>query len=328
MQQQHALLAVPNSGFLGSLVYHYISSSRCRSRVPEISMADGTDAPFRDQDHERLGVTLVQAGKSRTRACRRPAPGSPLPQASFASIMLQSRRHVAAVACCALALPALATVMLPTALHRTYRGTGLVSYRDVFLRSAASTARQAEQIAPAGADDHQDRSSGPGRRRIAGPRCGRRAGSEARPLRFCPPLAPRPQPLRCAFAGVAGWVQPCRCGEPGRRPAPSSGSSSAIQTVWGERALACRHAPVTPSPSGPAISSLRLRRSFPVATLFDPGVPRHRWMPCHAAGECACCCTCPVLHRCARFQRQKKKTRNGRRPSPGQTGLLRAGQAH
>jgi hypothetical protein len=231
--------------------------------------------------------------------------------------MLQSRRHVAAVACCALALPASATVLLPAALHCT-APTGLVSYQDVFLRSAASTARAA------GGADRTGRSRSPGPKQWAGetthrqPRCGRRAGSEARPLRFCPPLAPRPQPLRCAFAGVAGWVAGCGAAVQVRRA-----RQTASPQQWqfrdpagvGKRALACRHAPVTPSPSGPAISSLRLRRSFPVATLFDPGVPRHRWMPCHAAGECACCCTCPVLHRCARFQRQKKKPATGADPA-------------
>lgn len=39
--------------------------------------------------------------------------------------MFQSRRHVAAVACCALALPASATVLLPAALHCTYRASQL-----------------------------------------------------------------------------------------------------------------------------------------------------------------------------------------------------------
>ena len=195
-----------------------------------------------------------------------------LPRPLFA-FLFQSRRHVA-VAALPSPPPRRFCCRWPLALPRTYRrltepiSSGRFPSTAARGRAGEGDRTRARAGRPAGIF-YQDRSSGPGGRAHHEPRCGRRACSgwqAVRPLRFCPPLARPTRPLRCAFAVVADGVQCSR--------AASSGSGSFFDA--GKRALACRHAPVTPSPSGPPFSSLR--RSFLVPTLFDSGVSRHQWM--------------------------------------------------
>jgi hypothetical protein len=145
------------------------------------------------------------------------------------------------------------------------------------------------------------------------PRSGRRAaGGRQRPLRFCPPLRPTPQLCVAPFAVAAAWGDGSWCSRAG------GATSQPWQWQWpwqfldpddaGKRALAYRHAPMRPSHTGPAFSSLR--RSFPVAN----GVSRQQWMlPCRCVRVVLlqCCCSAARLG-------TQRNTRSGRRPSPEQ----------
>jgi hypothetical protein len=223
------------------------------------------------------GAFSLQADEARTRVEVRADPHSAsaaacppllLPQASFA-FLFQSRRHVAVVA-------------FPSPPPRRFRCRCTVptgGYRDV------SSGRF-----PGRGRSHSRRPTGgdllPGPKQWAGgtvcsgahhqPRSGRRAaGGRQRPLRFCPPLRPTPQLCVAPFAVAAAWGDGSWCSRAG------GATSQPWQWQWpwqfldpddaGKRALAYRHAPMTPSHTGPAPQLSGGEWGF--ATTVDAAVP-------------------------------------------------------